>query len=78
MVWAGDEVKAKPRKRNCPKCNSIHIVPIVYGYPDSNLKEKFKQGKAVSGGCEIWGGEPNWHCKDCEEEFNDGDDPYGL
>lgn len=71
-------MKAKPRKRNCPKCNSLHIAPIVYGYPDAKLKEKFKQGKVVSGGCEVWGGEPNWHCKGCGEEFNDGSDPHNL
>tara|TARA_Y100001936_G_C16088465_1_gene683888 strand:+ start:4934 stop:5119 length:186 start_codon:yes stop_codon:yes gene_type:complete len=53
----------------CPDCNSSNLLPIIYGYPNADLKKKLDRGEAVSGGCEIWGGEPNWRCKDCNNEF---------
>ena len=36
----------------CPKCKSKNIIPIVYGYPSSELFELSEQGKVKLGGCE--------------------------
>ena len=62
--------KIKPNRKHCSKCKSTNIVPIVYGLPSAELQEKINRGEVASGGCLIYGGEPNWKCKDCTEEFH--------
>lgn len=51
----------------CPKCKSKNIIPIVYGYPSSELFELSGQGKVKLGGCERVFGymQSNRYCKDC-------------
>lgn len=50
----------------CPKCKSKNIIPIVYGYPSSELFELSAQGKVKLGGCERVFGymQSNRFCKD--------------
>lgn len=50
----------------CSKCKSKNIIPIVYGYPSSELFELSEQGKVKLGGCEQVFGymQSNRFCKD--------------
>lgn len=56
----------------CPKCKSKNIIPIVYGYPSSELFELSEQGKVKLGGCEQVFGymQSNRFCKDCHYDWH--------
>ena len=58
--------KINPNRKHC---KSTNIVRIVYGFPSPELQEKINREEVISGGCLIYGDEPNWQCKDCKEEF---------
>ena len=59
------------KKPKCPKCGSSKAIEIIYGMPPSDLAEQEEQGKIKLGGCCIDEKNPNWHCKDCEHEWED-------
>ena len=56
-------------KKICPECGSKNIIPIVYGFPGSELMEEEYEGKIKLGGCCISPGIPKYYCKDCQHEF---------
>lgn len=37
----------------CPQCGSTAHIPVVYGYPGSDLGSAAEQGRLVLGGCVI-------------------------
>lgn len=42
------------------------MIPIVYGYPASELREDVEAGRAVMGGCVIYEGlSPTKVCREC-------------
>ena len=66
--------KRKSHPIICPKCGG-KVVPIVYGMPMEELREKADRGEVILGGCCIALDEkgkqiaPQWGCIDCDERF---------
>jgi hypothetical protein len=56
--------------KQCPKCNSKNAIPIICGFPASELFERAEEGKAKLGGCCVGENDPEFYCKDCENEWN--------
>lgn len=48
----------------CLSCGS-KLVPIVYGYPGSDLWRRSERGEVVLGGCLIFAGQPTHQCGSC-------------
>lgn len=53
----------------CPKCSTLKVIPIEYGYPNYEMYEESQKGKFVLGGCCVSDNNPNWHCTECENEW---------
>ena len=53
----------------CPRCGSLDVVPILYGYPGPEMMEAAEKGKIELGGCVIGESDPQKKCKACGEEF---------
>ncbi|ADI02375.1 hypothetical protein [Syntrophothermus lipocalidus] len=49
----------------CPECGSNNVVPIVYGLPTWELRQKAEEGKIRLGGCCIYENSPRFACNDC-------------
>lgn len=50
----------------CPKCNSLCVVPIIYGKPTSSLSEAAAMGLVVLGGCVMDDSQANAQCRRCQ------------
>ena len=55
--------------RKCPACDSTNVIPIVYGEPDSYLALEADETKVLLGGCVIMPNSPEYHCRNCENEW---------
>lgn len=57
----------------CPKCNSKNVGKYLYGLPDYNekLQKKMDKGKIIIAGCCIDGGEPLYHCNECQLDWGE-------
>lgn len=53
----------------CTACGSSSTVPIVYGFPNSELDAQARRGEVVLGGCTVMGDEPDRHCKACGHQW---------
>ncbi|MCM3876761.1 MAG: hypothetical protein NEA02_10115 [Thermoanaerobaculia bacterium] len=60
----------KAKSTPCPKCGSIDVIPILYGYPGPGMMEAAEQGKIALGGCCVGDRDPRKQCKTCGEEFD--------
>lgn len=60
----------KRRKKACPKCGSMDVVPILYGYPGPEMMEMANKGKIELGGCCVSNDDPQTLCKVCGTEFD--------
>jgi hypothetical protein len=49
----------------CPKCGAHAGIPIVYGYPDSEMLDADDAGEVVLGGCVCTFDQPEWSCRAC-------------
>lgn len=58
-----------PRPRICPDCREKRVVPIAYGFPDSDVADEVRRGEVVLGGCLIEPENPRWLCRSCGHEF---------
>lgn len=47
----------------CPRCGVGRVIPIVYGFPGSELIERARRGEVSLGGCVIMPGQP--HITEC-------------
>ena len=56
--------------KQCIRCGSKNVLNIVYGYPSHELGLDAQAGKIVLGGCEVGEDLPEYHCKDCQQEWN--------
>lgn len=57
---------AEPQ-RTCPRCKAeIEPVPIVYGYPTSELWDEALTGRVQLGGCMVGDESPDYACPACE------------
>lgn len=54
----------------CPKCGSKDSVKILYGYPNGEAIMLEAEGKMKLGGCLITDINPEYFCKDCENEWD--------
>ena len=56
---------------NCPKCSSKDsVVRIMYGMPGPEMQQDYYDGKIKLGGCGVSENDPDYHCNDCEFEWN--------
>lgn len=53
----------------CEMCSSLCTIPIVYGYPDSDLERAASRGLVEIGGCVLAGIVPNRRCLDCSHSW---------
>jgi hypothetical protein len=60
----------KSRSKPCPKCGSLDVVPIEYGYPGPEMMDAAEKGLIELGGCCVMGDDPRKHCKACGEDFD--------
>jgi hypothetical protein len=60
----------KKRKKACPKCGSLDVVPILYGYPGPEMMDMASKGKIELGGCCVGERDPRKHCNGCGEDFD--------
>lgn len=54
----------------CPKCGSKDSVKILYGYPNEKGIMLEAAGKAKLGGCLVLDVAPEYHCKNCQYEWD--------
>jgi hypothetical protein len=59
--------------KRCPKCGSLNTVKILYGFPTYEAFLLSKEGKIKLGGCCVTGSDPEFFCKDCENEWTKQD-----
>ena len=59
------------KKRQCPKCHSEKVIPIVYGDIDGSphVMQQIENGEIETGGCCVSDESPKWKCSECEERF---------
>lgn len=55
--------------KTCPRCLSTKVIKFVYGLVDYTIFEKEKEGKVKIGGCCIEPDNPDFYCKDCDNEW---------
>lgn len=64
-------IKSKSDIRFCPDCGG-ELIPIVWGYPNSELLEKSLREEVFLGGCCMPINPANYHCRKCGGEFDMG------
>ena len=47
------KIKFKKKEIPCPKCGSVHTVPILYGLLTEEAIKEVEKGKAAMGGCMV-------------------------
>ena len=62
-------MNAKRKPPNCPECGSENAARIAFGYPSEEMIEQSERGDIVLGGCCVTEDDPEWRCKDCENEW---------
>jgi hypothetical protein len=70
VVAAVSGMLKKKKLAPCPRCGSLDIVPILYGYPMPEAMEAAEKGKIAVGGCCVGDRDPRKQCKACGEEFD--------
>ena len=53
----------------CPNCRSNNVIPIAYGLPGFKMQEEAIVGKIHLGGCILEEEAPDFHCNECEHEW---------
>jgi hypothetical protein len=61
------ERTANPFRAPCPKCGSVHAIPILYGKTSLEMLEMAKRGEVDLGGCIVHSNAPAWKCLGCGE-----------
>lgn len=74
-VGAAAEEARDESSLSCPRCKGRSIVPIAYGLLNAEGLQKVRDGLIVSGGCLVGRENPDWHCKACDHEWHDAEDP---
>ena len=54
---------------NCPRCDSVDVVPIVYGLPGEELFARSVAGEVELGGCCVGPHDPEFHCRACGSKW---------
>lgn len=63
-------MRTKSAKTPCPKCGSLDVIPIEYGYPGPEMMDAAEKGLIELGGCCVGERDPRKHCKTCGEDFD--------
>jgi hypothetical protein len=58
------------KKPCCPKCGSLDVVAIMYGYPMPETMAAAEKGLIELGGCCVNERDPRKHCKACGVDFD--------
>lgn len=58
------------RYKQCPKCGSSNVLDIMYGMPTMEVFEMYERGEIKLGGCCVTGEDPQYYCRDCENEWD--------
>ncbi len=53
------------RRRRCPSCHSVDVVPILYGAVDEDAQAAANARLVHLGGRERVPDPPEWHCNGC-------------
>ena len=53
----------------CPGCHSMNVVPILYGFPGSEMIQAQIDGDIELGGCGISPDMRRWKCRNCGQRF---------
>ena len=53
----------------CPNCGSDRVLPLVYGFPSSELLDMAMQRFVNLGGCTVDGSESMWSCDSCRHQW---------
>ncbi|WP_051188615.1 hypothetical protein [Proteocatella sphenisci] len=53
----------------CPRCGSLNVIKIIYGMQTHDAFLMTEEGKIKLGSCCITDSEPEYYCKDCENEW---------
>lgn len=56
--------------KKCPICGSLNAIKILYGMPTHDAFLMAEEGKIKLGGCCITDSDPEYYCKDCENEWD--------
>tara|TARA_B100000315_G_scaffold256349_1_gene302052 strand:- start:48 stop:275 length:228 start_codon:yes stop_codon:yes gene_type:complete len=66
-----DKLTVNDKTRNCPKCGSDKVIPIVYGEMVDSPKviQQVEDGEFDPGGCCADNDSPKWKYRECEERF---------
>lgn len=64
------KTQRKKSPETCPECESLEVVPILYGYPMPEAMAAANEGKIELGGCLVGERDPQRHCKACGTEFD--------
>lgn len=56
--------------KKCSKCGSKNAIKILYGMPTHEAFLMAQEGKIKLGGCCITGTDPEYYCKDCDNEWD--------
>ncbi len=59
----------------CPQCGSKHVAPIMYGLPTYEGFEVSAKEEVILGGCEVYEGQPDYGCFDCNFQWSKGSLP---
>jgi hypothetical protein len=60
----------KAKEKPCPKCGSLDVVPIAYGYPGPEMMDAAEKGLIELGGCCVTDDDPRKQCRACGEQFD--------
>ncbi|MPM32883.1 hypothetical protein SDC9_79449 [bioreactor metagenome] len=58
------------KHNKCPRCGSLNAIQILYGMPTRDAFLMAEEGKIKLGGCCITETDPEYYCKDCENEWS--------
>ena len=62
--------KVKVWRYDCPYCGGEKAVDIVYGYPDPETFQMWKDKKIDLGGCIVCKKMPNRSCPECHKKWS--------
>jgi ribosomal protein L37AE/L43A len=66
-----DEKVRSGKRRRCPACGELALVPILYGPLPESLSADRERGDLVWGGMVRRKHSPRWKCHACEKSFPD-------
>ena len=56
--------------KKCPRCGSLNTIKIIYGMPTHDAFLMAEEGEIKLGGCCITDSDPEYYCKNCENEWD--------